>query len=468
MFDNLKDKLNLAIKTVQGKKTLSEKNIADALREVRRSLLEADVALEVIKAFITQVEQKLIGQKVADGLTPSQMFIKLVEQELVEIMGVKNDALNLKAQAPAVVMVVGLQGAGKTTSLAKLAVHLKQKEKKKVLLVSSDVYRPAAIEQLKLLAEQTEIDFFPSDISQKPEKIVRDAKEFASKNYFDVLLVDTAGRLHIDDEMMSEVKTLQKSVNPIETLFVIDSMMGQEALRTAKAFADVLPLTGIILTKVDADARGGAALSAKFITGKPIKFLGVGEKVDALESFHPDRIVSKLLGMGDILSLVEDIEQKIDKKKSLKTAKKILKGKFSFEDMKEQLLQMKSMGGMESVLDKMPGMGNIPDNVKNKILDEKKSDKFIVIISSMTKKERYFPNLLKKASRKKRIADGSGTTLQNVNQCIKEFEKMQKMMKKMKGGKMKKMMQKMQGIKGMENMDMEEMMKQMGNNGMPI
>ena len=467
MFDNLKEKFDLTLKTIQGKKNLSQNNISEAIRTVRLSLLEADVALEVVKSFIANLEEKAVGLEVNEGLTPSQMFIKLVESELIQIMGGANEALDLRTQAPAVVMVAGLQGAGKTTTIAKLALKLKQ-DKKKVLVVSCDVYRPAAIEQLKRLAEQIEVDFFPSESKQKPEKIVKAAKKHASKNYFDVLLVDTAGRLHIDQEMMKEVKGLQKIVKPIETLFVIDSMMGQEAVTAAKAFGETLDLTGIILTKVDADARGGAALSVRYVTGKPIKFLGVGEKVEALEPFHPERLVSQLLGMGDVLSLVEEIEKKVDKNKAFKSVQKIAKGLFDFEDMKEQLLQMQNMGGMQSMMDKLPGMSKLPEHIKNKAMNDEKSPKHIAIIYSMTLKERRFPKLLNKASRKKRIANGSGTTVQNVNQCIKELEKMQKMMKKMKGNKMKKMMGKMSGMEGMEGMDMEKLMRDMQESGMSI
>lgn len=467
MFDNLKDKFDLTLKTLQGKKNLSSKNIAEAIRSVRLSLLEADVALEVVKSFIANLEEKTIGLEVSEGLTPSQMFIKLVEKELIQIMGGVNEALDLKTQAPAVVMVAGLQGAGKTTTIAKLALKLKQ-EKKKVLLVSCDVYRPAAIEQLKRLAKQIEVDFFPSESSQKPEKIVKAAKKHASKNYFDVLLVDTAGRLHIDEEMMGEVKKLQKIVKPIETLFVIDSMMGQEAVTAAKSFGEAIDLTGIILTKVDADARGGAALSVRYVTGKPIKFLGVGEKIEALDPFHPERIVSQLLGMGDVLSLVEEIEKKVDKKKALKSVQKITKGLFDFEDMKEQLIQMQDMGGMQSMMDKLPGMSKVPDHIKNKAMNNEKAPKHIAIIHSMTLKERRFPKLLNKASRKKRIANGSGTTVQNVNQCIKELEKMQKMIKRMKGNKMKKIMGKLSGIKGKDGMDMEKIISEMQDSGVSI
>lgn len=364
MFDNLTDRLSNSFKALQGKNKLSESNIKEAIREVRRALLEADVALEVIKSFLDRVQDKAVGLKVGEGLNPSQAFIKLVETELTEIIGGENKTLDLKTQPPAVVMVAGLQGAGKTTSIAKLARYLKERENKKVLVVSADVYRPAAIKQLEVLAKQVEVDFFASDINQKPEKIVADAKKHAQKQFHDVLLVDTAGRLHVDEQMMGEIKALQNKVNPIETLFVVDSMTGQDAAHTAKAFADSLPLTGVILTKTDGDARGGAALSVRHITGKPIKFLGVGEKIDALEPFHPDRVVSRLLGMGDVLSLVEEISRKVDHKKAEKSAKKMVSGRFDLDDMRDQLLQMEQMGGMEALMDKMPGMGKIPQNVK--------------------------------------------------------------------------------------------------------
>jgi signal recognition particle subunit SRP54 len=357
-----------SFKALQGKNKLSESNIKDAIRQVRRALLEADVALEVIKVFLDKVQEKALGLKVGEGLNPSQAFIKLVESELTQIIGGENKTLDLKAQPPAVVMVAGLQGAGKTTSIAKLARYLKERENKKVLVVSADVYRPAAIKQLAVLAQQVGVDFFPSNINEKPVSIVAKAKKHAQKQFFDVLLVDTAGRLHVDSEMMDEIQVLQKKVNPIETLFVVDSMTGQDAAHTAKVFADALPLTGIILTKTDGDARGGAALSVRHITGKPIKFLGVGEKVDALEPFHPDRIVSRLLGMGDVLSLIEEIGQKVDHKKAEKAAKKMAKGQFDLEDMRDQLLQMEQMGGMEALMDKMPGMGQIPQSVKNQMM----------------------------------------------------------------------------------------------------
>ena len=447
MFDNLTERLSNSFKALQGKSKLSESNIKDAIREVRRSLLEADVALEVINVFIDQVQMKAIGLKVDEGLTPSQAFVKLVEKELTEIIGGENETLNLSTQPPAVIMVAGLQGSGKTTSIAKLARYLKEQQKKKVLLVSADVYRPAAIEQLNVLADQIEVDFFPSAVEDRPEIIVAEAKKQAQSQFHDVLLVDTAGRLHIDDRMMSEIQILQKKVNPIETLFVVDSMTGQDAAHTAKVFADTLPLTGVILTKTDGDARGGAALSVRHITGKPIKFLGVGEKTDALEPFHPDRIVSRLLGMGDVLSLVEEISKKVDHKKAKRTVQKMAKGRFDLDDMREQLIQMQEMGGMGALIDKMPGMGQLPQNVKNQVIGDTESNRMVAIINSMTPKERSHINLIK-GSRKKRIANGSGTDVQHVNKLLRQFEKMQKTMKKMKGGKMKKMMQKMGEMQG--------------------
>jgi len=432
MFDNLTERLSNSFKTLQGKSKLSQSNIKEAIREVRRALLEADVALEVIKTFLDRVQEKALGLKVGEGLSPSQAFIKLVETELTDIIGGENKTLDLKTQPPAVVMVAGLQGAGKTTSIAKLAHYLKERENKKVLVVSADVYRPAAIEQLEVLAKQVGIDFFPSNIDQKPEKIVADAKRHAQKQFHDVLLVDTAGRLHVDSEMMDEIQALQKQVNPIETLFVVDSMTGQDAAHTAKAFADALPLTGVILTKTDGDARGGAALSVRHITGKPIKFLGVGEKIDALEPFHPERIVSRLLGMGDVLSLVEEISRKVDHKKAEKSVQKMAKGQFDLSDMRDQLLQMEQMGGMEALMDKMPGMGQIPQSVKNQMMGGVDTKRMVAIINSMTPKERSHIKLIK-GSRKNRIAKGSGTGPQDVNKLLKQFEKMQKMMAKMAG-----------------------------------
>lgn len=444
MFNTLSDRLSNTFRALQGKNKLSDKNIQDAIRDVRKALLEADVAFEVVKAFIAALKTKAVGLEVEQCLSPTQSFIKLVEAELVAILSHGDETLNLRTQAPAVIMVAGLQGAGKTTSVAKLANQLNKYEKKKVLLVSADVYRPAAIEQLKVLSEQIEVDFFPSDISQKPIDIVNNAKKIAAAEFYDVLIVDTAGRLHIDDEMMAEIKDLQDQVSPIETLFVIDSMTGQDAVNTAKVFGDTLNLTGIVLTKTDGDARGGVALSVKQITNKPIKFLGVGEKIADFEPFHPDRVVSKMLGMGDILSLIEDIERKVDYKKSQATVKKIKKGKFDLGDMRDQLQQMQEMGGINNLLDKLPMGVQIPDQVKGQIMNEKQTIYMVAIVNSMTPKEREYVKLIK-GSRKQRIAKGSGTSIQQVNQVLKQFEKMQKMMKKMKGSKMQAMMKKMQG-----------------------
>ncbi|MBW5289341.1 MAG: Signal recognition particle, subunit Ffh SRP54 [Candidatus Ruthia sp. Apha_13_S6] len=469
MFDNLTERLQNSFKVLQGKNKLSESNIKEAIREVRRALLEADVALEVIKVFLDQVQTKVLGLKVGQGLTPSQAFIKLVETELTEIIGGETELLDLKTQPPAIIMVAGLQGAGKTTSIAKLALYLKQRENKKVLVVSADVYRPAAIEQLEILAKQVEVDFFPSTIGDKPSDIVTSAKKHAQKQFFDVLLVDTAGRLHIDEQMMDEIKTLQNKVNPIETLFVVDSMTGQDAAHTAKAFADALPLTGVILTKTDGDARGGAALSVRHITGKPIKFLGIGEKIDALELFHPERVVSRLLGMGDVLSLVEEISRKVDHKKAQKSVKKMAKDQFDLSDMRDQLLQMEQMGGMEALMDKLPGimMGQIPQNVKNQIMGGAETKKMVAIINSMTPKERSHIKLIK-GLRKARIANGSGTNVQAVNKLIKQFEKMQKQMKKMGGGKMQKMMAKMAGADGMPDFSKMKLPNMDGGNKFPF
>ncbi|MGV6806976.1 MAG: signal recognition particle protein, partial [bacterium] len=356
MFESLTERMSGSLRKISGKASLTEDNIQETLREVRMALLEADVALPVVKAFIQQVKDKAVGQKVASSLNPGQQFLKIVQQELEAVMGETNAALNLAAQPPAVILMAGLQGAGKTTSVAKLARFLKEKQKKKVMVVSADVYRPAAIDQLQTLATEVDVSFFPSDPGQKPEMIAQAAMQAAKQQFCDVLLVDTAGRLHIDEQLMDEIKQLHQTLNPVETLFVIDAMIGQDAVNTAKAFNDALPLTGVILTKVDGDARGGAALSVRHVTGKPIKFLGMGEKTDALEPFYPDRLASRILGMGDVLSLIEDVEQKVDKKKAEKLAKKVIKGKkFDLEDLREQLQQMKNLGGFSSMLDKLPG-----------------------------------------------------------------------------------------------------------------
>ncbi len=444
MFDNLKDNLAKSIQKIKGQATLTEDNIKNALREVRIALLEADVALPVVKEFIEQVKTRAIGEDVLTSLQPDQVLIKIVKEELTNTLGSTNEGLNLSAQPPAVILMAGLQGAGKTTSTAKLAKYLIEREKKKVMVVSADVYRPAAIEQLQTVADQVGASFFPSSVIDDPVSIGQNAIAAAKKGFFDVLIVDTAGRLAVDDAMMAEIKGMQTSLNPIETLFVVDAMTGQDAANTAKAFGEVLKLTGVILTKLDGDARGGAALSVRNIVGKPIKFMGVGEKMEALEPFHPDRIASSILGMGDVLTLVEEIERKVDKKKADKLAKKVQKGqRFSLTDFKEQLEQMQNMGGMTAMMDKLPGMGNLPDAVKNQVND-KLTDKKIAIINSMTKKERKFPQLIK-GSRKRRIAQGSGNTIQDVTRMLKEFNQMQKMMKKFSGKGMMRMMKRMGG-----------------------
>ncbi|MGO2236067.1 MAG: signal recognition particle protein [Marinomonas sp.] len=445
MFDNLSNRLTSSLDRIRGRAKLTEDNIQEVLREVRMALLEADVALPVVKDFIAAVKERAIGTEVSKSLSPGQVLLKIVKQELENVMGQANDGLNLRAARPAVILLAGLQGAGKTTSAAKLAKYLKEREKKSVSVVSADVYRPAAIKQLETLAGEVGVDFIPSDLSQKPIDIVNNAIDYAKKAHKDVLIVDTAGRLSIDEDMMAEIKALHAAVNPIETLFVVDAMTGQDAANTAKAFGDVLPLTGVILTKTDGDARGGAALSVRHITGKPIKFLGVGEKTSALEPFHPDRLASRILGMGDMLSLIEEAEQKIDKEKAEKLAGKLKKGKgFDLEDFKEQLQQMKNMGGMSSMLDKLPGMGqlgNIQDKVNDKMFVQMEA-----LINSMTPAERHNPDVIN-GSRKKRISTGAGLQIQDLNRLLKQHKQMQKMMKKMtaKGG-MKKMMR---GLGGM-------------------
>jgi len=439
MFDSLSDRLAKVIKQVRGQSKITESNIKETLREVRLALLEADVALSVVTAFIDRVRDRAIGAEVTQSLSPGQVLVKIVNDELIAVMGDVNESLTLNATPPAVVLVAGLQGAGKTTSVAKIARFLQEREKKKVMVVSCDVYRPAAIDQLQTLAADVGAEFFPTEIKHKPVKIAKNALAAAKKRYMDVLIVDTAGRLHIDEDMMGEIKDLHKAIKPVETLFVVDSMTGQDAANTAKAFGEALPLTGIVLTKTDGDARGGAALSIRHITGKPIKFLGVGEKTEALEPFHPDRVASRILGMGDVLSLIEEVERKVDKKKAEKLASKLQKGKkFSLEDFREQLQQMSNMGGMSSLLDKLPGMGNISPEVKNK-MNDKEMGRLVAIINSMTVQERKFPAVIK-GSRKRRIAMGSGTKVQDVNQLLKQFTQMQKMMKKFSKGGMKNVM----------------------------
>ncbi len=452
MFDSLSDRLTKSFKAITGQGRLTEANIKDALRDVRRALLEADVALSVVKTFIDQVQQRAIGQEVSTSLNPGQAFIKIVREQLTQVMGEEAAPLNFNVEPPAIIMVAGLQGAGKTTSVGKLARWLKEHEKKKVMVVSADVYRPAAIKQLETLAGQVDVSFFPSSADQDPVTIAKAAHAEAKRQFADVLILDTAGRMHIDEDMMAEIKRLHQAIQPIETLFVVDAMTGQDAANTAKAFNDALPLTGVILTKTDGDARGGAALSIRQITGKPIKFIGAGEKTDALESFHPDRMAGRILGMGDVLSLIEEAESKIDQKKAQKFAKKIQKsGQFDLEDFLEQLQQINSMGGVGGLIGKMPGMGQIKGQINDQAV-EKDFKRLEAIIYSMTPQERAHPAIIK-GSRKKRIASGSGTQVQDINKLMKQFTQMQKMMKKVSKGGMKNMMRgmagKMPGMGGM-------------------
>ncbi len=450
MFENLTDRLNRTFKNITGKGRLTESNIQEALRDVRRALLEADVALPVVKQFIERVRARAIGQEVSDALNPGQAFIKIVREELEQVMG-EAVPLNLKTTPPAVILMAGLQGAGKTTTVGKLARWLKEREKKKVMVVSADVYRPAAIKQLETLAQQTGVIFYPSSADQQPEAIAQSALEAARKQFVDVLLVDTAGRLHIDETLMDEIKRLHGVLNPIETLFVVDAMTGQDAANTAKAFHEALPLTGVILTKADGDARGGAALSIREITGKPIKFLGTGEKLDGLEPFYPDRMAGRILGMGDVLSLIEEAEAKIDKKKAERFAKKVQKtGQFDLEDFREQLGQIHRMGGIGGLMGKLPGMGQMANQVDPAVA-EKEFKRMEAIINSMTPQERRHPAIIK-GSRKRRIASGAGVKVQDVNRLLKQFEQMQKMMKKLSKGGMKNLMRglggKMPGMGG--------------------
>ena len=447
MFENLSDRLTQTLRGIQGKAQLTEDNIAGTLREVRMALLEADVALSVVKDFVERVKVASIGTTVSTALNPGEQFVKIVHAELVALMGT-HEPLNLAAKPPVVVLMAGLQGAGKTTTVAKLAKYLREIEKKKVAVVSADVYRPAAIEQLKTLSTEVNARFIPSTALEKPLAIAERAVTDAKQQFDDVLIVDTAGRTAVDAEMMDEIKALQQKLSPAETLFVVDAMTGQDAANTAKAFNDALMLTGVVLAKTDGDARGGAALSVKAITGKPIKFLGVGEKTDALEPFHPDRVASRILGMGDVLSLIEEAERKVDKKKAQKLARKIAKGKkFDLEDFRDQLQQMTNMGGINSMLDKMPGMNQVPAAAKEQ-LDDGMFKKMEVIISSMTVRERRYPDLLN-GSRKRRIAAGSGTKIPDINRLLKQHKQMQKMMQKMKKkGGMANMMRGLQGQLG--------------------
>jgi len=445
MFDNLTERLGQTLRDLRGRGRLTEENIKDTLREVRRALLEADVALTVARDFIQRVQDRAIGQEVMQSLSPGQALVKIVHDELVAMMGAQNDDLDLSARPPAVILLAGLQGSGKTTSVAKLARWLQERRGKSVMVASADVYRPAAIHQLETLAHEVGAKFYPSDASQAPVKIAMGALEQARKQFLDVVIVDTAGRLHIDEAMMAEIRALHAATLPVETLFVVDSMTGQDAANAAKAFHDALPLTGVILTKTDGDARGGAALSIRAITGKPIKFLGVGEKTAALEPFHPERVASRILGMGDVLTLIEEAEQKVDRKKAEELARKMAKGqRFDLDDFREQLRQMQNMGGMGKLMEMLPGVSALPQQLKSQV-DDRQVRRLEAIINSMTPQERRFPDVIN-GSRKRRIALGSGTQIQEINRLLKQFGQMQKMMKKVtrKGG-VKNMMR---GLKG--------------------
>lgn len=438
MFENLTDRLSQTLRNVTGRAKLTEDNIKDTLREVRMALLEADVALPVVKDFVNRVKERAVGTEVSKSLTPGQAFVKIVRIELETLMGAANEDLQLNATPPAVILMAGLQGAGKTTTVGKLARFLKERKKKSVLVVSADVYRPAAIKQLETLAAEVGVTFFPSDITQQPVDIARAAIAEAKLRFIDVVIVDTAGRLHIDTEMMDEIRQVHAAINPVETLFVVDAMTGQDAANTARAFNEALPLTGVILTKVDGDARGGAALSVRAITGKPIKFLGMGEKSEALDPFHPDRVASRILGMGDVLSLIEQAEQNMDREKAAKLTQKLKKGKgFDLEDFRDQLQQMKNMGGLSGLLDKLPMLGgvNLSQMGNAQQAAEKQFKQMEAMINSMTPEERRDPDMIS-ASRKRRIALGSGTQVQDVGRMLKQHKQMQKMMKKVtaKGG----------------------------------
>ena len=445
MFQNLSERLSNTVRKLKGAGRITEENIKDSLREVRITLIEADVALPVVKTFVERIKTKAIGQQVHKSLQPGDALVKIVLDELVLLMGESFQSLNFRTQPPAIILLAGLQGSGKTTTTAKLANWLQQDQKKSVMIASADIYRPAAIKQLEILAGQINAQYFSGTSDDNPVEIAKAAIQKAKQQFLDVVIIDTAGRLHIDNTMMAEIKNIYAAINPIETIFVVDSMTGQDAANTAKAFNDALPLTGVILTKTDGDARGGAALTIREITGKPIKFMGTGEKIEAFEPFHPERLASRILGMGDILTLVEEIERKVDKKKAEKITKKLKKGKsFDFEDFRDQLQQMRNMGGLGALIGKLPGGMGIPQAAKN-MMDDKMLVKMEAIINSMTKQERKFPGLLK-GSRKRRIATGSGTHVQDINKLLKQFTQMQKMLKKMKGGNMAKMMKRMQGM----------------------
>ncbi len=445
MFDNLTGRLSEVVRELRGQARITDDNIASTLREVRMALLEADVALPVVKEFIDHVRNKALGTDIKASLTPGQQLIKIVHNELIQLMGGEKNSLVLNQQAPIVILLAGLQGAGKTTTVAKLGKWLHQHNKYSVMTASCDVYRPAAIEQLKILADENELEFYPSEASQDPVVIAKNALSEARRKFIDILILDSAGRLHIDEEMMSEIGKIHTVLNPANTLFVVDSMMGQDAVNAAKVFNDTLPLTGVVLTKTDGDARGGAALSVLQVTGKPILYMGTGEKSTDISEFHPDRVASRILGMGDMLSLIEEVEKKADHEKNRKLERKIKKGKgFDMEDLKEQLIQMNNMGGIAGLMDKLPGMPGIPEGVAGQI-QNKQLEHLVAMINSMTLQERRFPAIIN-GSRKKRIAAGSGSQVQDVNSLLKQFKMMQKVMKKMgKKGGLAKMMRGMGG-----------------------
>lgn len=444
MFESLTQRLTRTLDSIRGQGRLTEDQINTAARELRMALLEADVALPVIKSFIDKLKARALGAEITQSLTPGQAFLRVVQQELTEALGGTSEPLNLRAQPPVVILMAGLQGSGKTTTTAKLARRLKEDEKKNVVVVSCDVYRPAAIEQLRIVATGVGVDVFPSAVGHDPIQIAKDALAHARKQFADVLIVDTAGRTTVDQDMMAEIAALHAAVTPTETLFVVDSMTGQDAANTAKAFADALPLTGVVLTKVDGDSRGGAALSVRTVTGRPIKFLGVGEKTDKLEVFHPDRIANRIIGQGDVLTLIEETTKKVDAEQAQKLAKKLTSKKgFDLADFREQMLQMQSMGSLESILEKLPGGAQMQAQLKN-VNAEKEIRRTVAIINSMTPQERKFPDLIK-ASRKRRIATGSGVEVQEVNKMLRQFETSRDLMKKVAGGGMAKMLRRLGG-----------------------
>jgi signal recognition particle subunit SRP54 len=444
MLESLTGRLSGVIKSLRGQARLTESNIQDALREVRVALLEADVALPVVKDFIAHVKERALGREVTGSLTPGQALVGVVHDELTALMGAANAPLALSVVPPAVILMAGLQGSGKTTSAGKLAKLLHEDQRKKVLLVSCDVYRPAAINQLQMLAQQSDVEFYPVSAARDPVAIARAAHDYARKHYHDVMIVDTAGRLAIDQAMMEEIRALHAALEPAETLFVVDAMQGQDAVNVARAFGAALPLTGIVLTKLDGDARGGATLSVRHVTGKPVKLVGVGEKLNALEPFHPDRMASRILGMGDVLSLVDEARRTVDLDQAEKLAKKVKSGKgFDLEDFKQQMLQMRKMGGLSALMDKLPAQFTQVAQGAN--MDEKVVARTIGIIDSMTPAERTRPEIIK-ASRKRRIAGGAGVPVQEVNRLLNQFEQMQKMMKMMSKGGMQKVMRNLRGM----------------------